>query len=305
LTIRKDRLGREIEAQQARRDALKLRLELKTDETRALADAEAQIDAAGAKVAQAETVVATARLRLDRMTVRAPVAGRVLALVARPGSRLMGQTAVGPQDASTVVTMFDPKRLQIRADVRLEDVPRVQPGQPVKIETPAAPGGPLDGRVLFPTSQTDIQKNTLQVKVAIDDPPPTIHPDMLVQITFLAPDTAPPSAGREQLRLLVPRALVETADGHAHVWLADRAAGVARMRPVQLGAAAGDLVEISGGLNAADRVIAAGRDGLRDGDRITVTGEEAPAAAPRPGNLVRPRRLNPGRGEADAKHSGK
>ena len=281
LRTRDVRLRREVEAQREKREALKLRLELKTDEVRTKADAEALLLGAAARVLQAETAVETARLRLDRMTVRAPADGRVWRLVASPGSRLMGQNAAGEQNASTVVVMFDPARLQVRADVRLEDVPRVRPGQPVRIETPAAPGGPMDGEVLFPTSQTDIQKNTLQVKVAIKNPPATIHPDMLVQVTFLAPPSASPSPETGRLRLLVPRSLVESGEGGAKVWVADLAEGVARRKAVKLGAVAGELVEVTEGLTPADRLIAGGRDGLEDRTRIHVTGEEAsPAAAP-------------------------
>src|SRR5262249_23307839 len=165
LTARGPRVQREVKGLADKRDALRKRLELKTEETRQLADAEGQVEAAEARLRQAQVAVEAARLRLDRTVVRAPVAGKVLALVARPGTRLMGFSGASHQDATTVVTLYDPAQLQVRADVRLEDVPRVQPGQAVKIETPAAPGGPLDGVVLFPTSQADIQKNTLQVKV--------------------------------------------------------------------------------------------------------------------------------------------
>jgi multidrug efflux pump subunit AcrA (membrane-fusion protein) len=192
----------------------------------------------------------------------------------------MGLASGSPHDANTVVTLYNPARLQVRADVRLEDVPRVVPGQTVRVETPAAPGGPLSGEVLFLTATTDIQKNTLQVKVALTNPPPTLRPDMLVQATFLAPAAATPAEpATSVLRLLVPRALVETADGGPHVWVADQAAGVARRRAVKVGPAAGDWVEVADGLTVADRVIAGGRDALRDGQRITVTGEEAPPAA--------------------------
>lgn len=89
------------------------------------------------------------------MTVRAPITGRVLALDAQPGRRLMGINAASERDASTVVTLYDPKQLQVRADVRLEDVPQVGFGQPVQIST-AALKEPLTGRVLAATSQADI-----------------------------------------------------------------------------------------------------------------------------------------------------
>jgi HlyD family secretion protein len=91
----------------------------------------------------------------------------------------MGINRAAAYDASTVTTMYDPKSLQVRADVRLDDVPQVTVGQRVRIETPAS-SEPLIGHVLVATALTDIQKNTLQVKLAIDDPPAVLKPDMLV-----------------------------------------------------------------------------------------------------------------------------
>src|SRR5262249_44622759 len=132
--------------------------------------------------------------------------------------------------------------------------------------------GALDGEMLFATSQADIQKNTLQVKVSIKSPPPTIKPDMLVQVTFLAPErpagTAAPS---EQLRLFVPKQLVESGEGGAHIWITDQAGGKAGYKPIQLGPGKqGDLVEVVQGLTAADKLIAGGREGLTNGQRISV-----------------------------------
>src|SRR5258708_23812081 len=102
-----------------------------------------------AKLDKARVAVESARLRLERMTVRAPRNGRVLALVARPGMRLMGLVQGGYQESSTIVTLYDPVALQVRADVRFENVPHVRPGQPARIESPPAPGGALEGEVLI------------------------------------------------------------------------------------------------------------------------------------------------------------
>jgi RND family efflux transporter MFP subunit len=304
LESRKGRLEKEVEAQTRRREALRLRLELKTEETRALADAEAQVEATEARRQQAQTAVDAAHLRLERMAVRAPVSGRVLALLARPGQRLMGLAPGSLHDSSTVVSLYDPGMLQVRADVRLEDVPRVRPGQPVWIETPAAPDGPLEGAVLFPTSQADIQKNTLQVKVAVTAPPPTLRPDMLVQVTFLAPAgprVTDPDA--EPLRLFVPRHLVESGDSGTRLWVADQAAGVGRLQAVTLGPARdANLVEVVEGLNAADKLIAGGREGLRDGQRIAVTGEDASPGASPHAPAARPARLPRGDDGQQGKH---
>lgn len=275
LEQREGRLKRELDAQKQRRDALRRRLELKTDETRAVGEAEATVKASDARRRQAEVALAVSKLRVERLTIKAPVDGQVMALVARPGMRVMGLAPGGLQDASTVVTMYEPHLLQVRADVRLEDVPRVIPGQRVRVDTPAAPKGPLEGEVLQVTSQADIQKNTLQVKVAIKAPPPSVRPEMLVQVTFLAP-ASPKSAGAETqpLRLLIPRSLVESGQSSSRVWVADLANKVARLKSVKLGVVSDNLVEVVEGLTPADRLISGGRDGLIDGQRIAVTGEE-------------------------------
>jgi multidrug efflux pump subunit AcrA (membrane-fusion protein) len=188
----------------------------------------------------------------------------------------MGLAPAAMADASTVVTMYDPAQLQVRADVRLEDLPQVLIGQTVQIETPAV-SDPLTGKVVAVTSLADIQKNTLQVKAAIDNPPPVIKPDMLVQVTFLSPPKAAPeeSAGEAALRIGVPASLVEGTGAEARVWVADLAAGVARRRQIALGRPLSrELVEVTSGLAIGDRLIAAGRENLKDGARIRVTQED-------------------------------
>jgi multidrug efflux pump subunit AcrA (membrane-fusion protein) len=208
--------------------------------------------------------------------VKAPADGQVLSLVAKPGQRLMGQAPVGHQEASTVVTMFDPTMIQVRADVRLEDVPKVHVGQKVSIETPVTPGSPLEGVVLQMTSQADIQKNTLQVKVSVKTPPPTLRPDMLVQATFLAPPgRAGGDVNKQSLRVLIPKQLVISSDSAAHVWIADLAAKVARKQAIKIGRPSGDFIEVTYGLTPADRLITEGRQGLSDGQRIAVTHADA------------------------------
>jgi hypothetical protein len=198
----------------------------------------------------------------------------VLALVAQPGKRVMGQAAVGEPEASTVVTLYDPKRLQVRARVYLDDVPKVQIGQRVQIDTPAA-GKQLTGEVLAITSLADIGTNTLQVKVTLEDPPDRVKPEMLATLTFLAPKSdASDSAKSQKMRVFVPRSLIESGEHGNAVWIADLSAGVARHKHVQRGAELpGGLVEVEG-LTPSDKLIVGGREALTDGDRIRVTGED-------------------------------
>jgi RND family efflux transporter MFP subunit len=261
-------------------------LELLADETKAKDEAAAQVAAAQARVEQANIAAAEAKLQLDRMTVRAPIDGRVFRLIGHPGARIGGGS---PQthdyDESTIVTMYRPDMLQVRVDVSFEDIPKVQLGQPVQIENPALKS-PLTGSVLFLSSEADIQKNTLQVKVAIDSPPRVLKPEMLVDVTFLAPPEEQDNTEVvEQTRIYVPQQFVQQDDAGTFVWVADQSARVARRVPVETGVVGNDgITEIVGGLTIASRVIASGHEGLQDGDRIRIVGEESVGARVATGN---------------------
>lgn len=278
FTRRKSSLESERQALTLKRNADKRRLELKTDERRAAEEAKALLESAQAKLNQAQVAVEEAQLRLDRMTVRAPVDGRVMHLLTSPGTHLMGgRGKLGEHDGGVVVTLYQPDNLQIRVDVRFEDLPQTGRDQPVLIESPAL-REPLNGKVLFPTSFADIQKNTLSVKVVIDDPPEVMKPDMLVDVTFLSPERNNPSGSDETeesapMRIYVPRELVKSDDSGSFVWVADLLARTAHRKRITLKKPSepGDMVEVTAGLSIASRLIKSGTESLADGDRIEVT----------------------------------
>ena len=277
LSERSDSLKKEQTALTQRRDALKTQLELLADETNAKDGAKAKVKAATARVAQACVVVAEAKLQLDRMTVVSPIDGRVFRLIAHPGARIgSGMTQMTGYDGSTVVTLYRPNMLQVRVDVRFEDIPKVCLNQPVDIDN-AALSSPLMGKVLFISSEADIQKNTLQVKVEIPDPPPLFKPEMLVDVTFLAakqPERT--SEVSQEVKLYVLQQLIHQDEGGSFVWLADQSDGIARKTTVEIGAVGSNgLVEVTGGLTISSRIIVSGTDGLRDGHRIKVTSEDS------------------------------
>lgn len=276
-------LENEATALTQRRDALKTQLRLLTDEIRAKEEAEARVKAAEARIAQARVATADAQLQLDRMTVRAPINGRVFRLIGHPGARVGGAvTHAAEYDGSTIVTLYRPDMLQVRVDVRFENIPQVGLGQPVQIENPAVPS-PLRGHVLFVSSEADIQKNTLQVKVAIDSPPAVLKPEMLVDVTFLSQErraesqerTAESQEPEETLVtcIYIPEKLLQREKDGSFVWVADQSAGVARKTAVKTGAVSEQGIEITSGLKLTSKVIASGRNDLEDGDRIRVIGE--------------------------------
>ena len=277
LTRRQPALEKQQTALSRQVAAATKRLELKTDELQMLEESRARLLGAQSRLKQAQVAVAEAELRLSRMVIPAPTDGRILNLVALPGSQLSsGDGPMSGDDRSTVVKMYDPQQLQVRVDVRFEDLPETGRDQPVEIRSPALPE-PLLGRVLFLTGFANIQKNTLEVKVSIDDPPEVLKPEMLVDVTFLAPETPPTDdASTDQFHLFVPRSLVHKDGDASYVWLARIAEQTAYRQRVTLGTAqTPNFVEVTDGLTAASRLIASGYEQLADGDRISITEENA------------------------------
>jgi len=276
LTGRKQSLIAEQTALQARCQALQTELKLLTAERKARDEAQAQVAAAAARLEQSQVAVDQARLTQERMTIRAPVAGRIYQLVAHPGASVGNMlTQMTKFDGSTVVTMYRPEWLQIRVDVRFEDIPKVLLNQPVQIDNPAL-SEPVTGSVLFISSEADIQKNTLQVKVKIDEPSPLLKPEMLVDVTFLAPqlESSTEEQDRES-RIFIPRKLVQqNADGQSCVWVADQSRQVARQQTIETSSQSNDpLVEVTAGLNVSSRLISSPTTELQPGSRIIITGE--------------------------------
>jgi multidrug efflux pump subunit AcrA (membrane-fusion protein) len=278
LQDRESSLKKEAIAIGQRREAINVQLQLLADEIEAKDRAAAQVAAAGARVKQMRVAEAEAELRLNRMTIRAPVDGRVFQLVGLPGARVGDgvMTAMAGHDGATIISMYQPKSLQVRVDVRFEDIPKVSLLQPVRIDNPALEE-PIMGSVLFVSSEADIQKNTLQVKVGIEVPPDFFKPEMLVDVTFLAPKikNARKLETKQEMRLYLPGQFIGQGEGGPFVWLADQSAGVARRISITRGSDGnGGLVEIKSGLDIGSRVITSGADGLKDGDRIKIVGED-------------------------------
>lgn len=280
LKDRQPNLQREEQALEKKLTALREQRRLLIEEHRQLETAKAKLAAAQANCDQAQLRVDQARLNLDRCLVRSPIDGRVMQLVAHPGMRVMGMESTATRSASTVVSLYDPAMLQVRADVRLENVPLVQPGQPVLVET-ASSKEPIHGTVLRATSAANVQKNTLEVKIALENPPETVRPEMLVAATFLAPEQAGISTqvDKKVERILIPRQLVDSTSGSPIVWIIT-ADGRADRRGIQLGQAGTDQLVEAIGLTPTDNLIVSGRETLQPGQLVIVTGEDQTLGLP-------------------------
>lgn len=247
-------------------------LELRIEERKSLDEAKASLNLAGAARDEAA-------LRLSRMQVRSPADGIVMQRLAEPGSKLM--LLMNEPRSSQVVRLYNPKKLQVRVDVPLADAAKVGVGQEARVTVGVLPDRTFNGRITRIVNEADIQKNTLQVKVVIDDPSPQLKPEMLARVRLLAASenqsstTMPTGA----ITVFAPEKLIDRGGGMTMVWVVNPRTNTAEFRMIELGQARHDeWIAVTSGLNAGDQLIADPK-GLREGQKVRVVGEEVTRAA--------------------------
>jgi HlyD family secretion protein len=241
----------------AARENLKLRIEEKK-----------ALDDATAAVADATAMRDEAKLRLSRMEVRSPADGIVMQRLVEPGSKLA--FGMDPDHSAHAVRLYDPKKLQVRVDVPLADAAKVGVGQRAKIVVGVLPDRTFDGEITRVVHEADIQKNTLQVKVAIADPTSELKPEMLARVRFLS--TGNTSTTKQAQLVFAPENLLQRDGDKATAWVAAR--GFAEQRTIELGQSKQDgWVSITSGLQPGDQLIAGDVSQLKDSAKVRVIGE--------------------------------
>jgi len=268
LGLRADALDAKARALEAERPARVARMAAAEAELAAARDARSTLvaergkrDEAAAELAHARAQrdlnaasLAAAELALARSEIRAPRAGVVLSRAAVPGARAGGEEGA-------LFTLYDPAQLQVRCDVPLKDAARLAVGLVAEVRSDALPEARFKGTVVRIVPLGDLEKNTIQCKVLIENPDPALRPDMLVRVRIAT--TAEESA-RSAEAVAVPRDALRTADaadadeGEADVLVAVPEGAFARteLRRIALGATReGGWIEVLGGLAAGDRVV--------------------------------------------------
>jgi RND family efflux transporter MFP subunit len=265
---RKPVLEAQIAALDAEVRAASADLRLRIADTRVLASARAGVQRAEAALASAQAHRNLAALRMERMEVRSEASGRVMVRLVEPGSKVMLRSD-NPRSAQ-VVRLYDPTKLQVRVDIPLVEAAKVGLGQPAEVIVDVLPDRMFKGHVTRVVHEADVQKNTLQVKVAITDPSPEIKPEMLARARFLAsPDPDAAEETETAQRLFVPETAIHKREGESFVWLADQVEKVARRIPVTVGRVAfDDWLAVSEGVRPGDRVIVDPPADVADGARI-------------------------------------
>lgn len=264
-----------------------LELRLRAAE-RGIAAAQGMTAQSRAALVRADVMRDEAALLLSRMSITAPSAGVVMQRLVEPGMRISMGSAEGMTTA--VARIYDPARLQARVDVPVSDAGKVAVGDHAEVATEALPGRTFSGRIVRAVHEGNIQRNTVQFKVAIEAPDPAMKPEMLCRVRILggprsvpssidateAPDAPGPHRG--SVLLLPESVLLQRSGDTARVWRIDRAdpSGLPTARMTEVGIALFEvgLVRITRGLSPGDRVVINAPPELREGSSVRILGEE-------------------------------
>lgn len=224
--------------------------------------AERSLDAAEAGIRQGLANVELARNALRKGIVRAPFAGLVLSTLVEEGET----TAPG----GPLVSIADTEALHVAGEIDESDLGKLREGMPAEIVLDAFPGRRFDGRLTLvaPSVTRDVRGNrSVAIEVSLPEEP-LLRVGMSADVDVIV-------ATREDV-LWVPPAAVHGRGKERSVLVA--VGGVARKRPVEVGIATWEIVEITRGLVAGEQVVVSqAANDLADGAKIEI--EPAGAAA--------------------------
>jgi len=219
------------------------------------------------RIPQAEVRVAILETDIAKKIVRAPFAGQVVREHTEEGEWL----ALG----APVATIVDLTKVYVRVGVPERQIRFVQVDQEVDVLFRAASetGQPISGRVASVSGDGDGETRTFPVRVEIDNVDGMLRAGMSARVEL--------PAGPRRHALAVHKDAVLMQGGASSVYVVDQK-GLAASRVVQLGVASRDRFEVTGGLEAGDRVIVRGNERVRPGMPVRAVGAVGAAAEASP-----------------------
>ena len=206
---------------------------------------------AATALAQAQASADAARSRLSYATIVAPEAGTLIDRavepgdVVQPGKVLM---VLSPSGETQLVVQIDEKNLQL-----------LDLGQRAQASADAYPGERFAAELVYINPGVDVQRGSVEVKLAVPAPPSYLKQDMTVSVDI--------EVASRTNAVLVPGDAVHDPDA-AQPWVLKVDGGRARRQDVRIGLRSGGWSEVLDGLRPGDWVVPSAAPGLRDGSRL-------------------------------------
>ncbi len=227
---------------------------------------QAQVDAAtqGREFAvagenRAQAALAKAKEELGYAVLTADFGG----VVANTGAEV-GQIV---QPGQMVVDIANPKLRDAVIDAPDAAAAALSLGAPFEVAAQLDPSVRVAGKVREIAPQADSATRSRRVKIALDAPPDAFR--LGSTITAWPVDDM-----RKAVRL--PATAILVKDGKPYVWIVDPVTSRATKRAVTLAPGEADPVEVTGGLDAAMRVVTAGVHSLSEGQQVRIEPQAKP-----------------------------
>jgi cobalt-zinc-cadmium efflux system membrane fusion protein len=233
----------------ARKDILQAETDYRTAQADLHADEE-RLSLYGVSVADLN---GDSRKRL-LLPVRAPIAG-----VITEKHAIVGELA---DPAKSLYTVADLSSVWVQVDIHEKDLGRVRRGQVATVTVTAFPEAKFRGRINHLADVMDEATRTVKARVEVTNPGRRLKPEMFATVE-LAQSADAPSV------LAVPEEAVQELDGRKLLFVTADGTEF-EPRPVELGRAAGGLVELVSGLKEGERYAVKGafllKSELKKGD---------------------------------------
>lgn len=223
---------------------------------------ELEITARRAAKSAAEQALSQARAAADRLSLTAPFAGTV--------DQVQVEIGEWVQTGTPIATLLSLDPIIVKAEVSEREVGHVALGAKARVRLVS--GQELEGTVRHVARQASDKTRTFALEVALPNPEMTIPSGMTAELLLSA---APQKA------IIVPRSVITISeDGRIGLRVVGDD-GIAAFAPMEI-VDDGEAGLVLSGLPDGVRVVVAGQDLVRDGDKVSVvemTVEEAAAAA--------------------------
>jgi multidrug efflux system membrane fusion protein len=217
--------------------------------------------------------VDNAKLQLVYSRITSPITGRVGLRLVDPGNIIHATDATG----LAVITQLQP--IAVDFAIPEDDLPNLETAMKANPQLPVAAYDRdlkhklADGSLLTTDNQIDQSTGTIKLKAAFPNEDNALFPNQFVNARLLV-NTLPNA-------ILIPAAGLQRSQQGSFVYIVKPDKTVA-MRPVTVGAAQGDVIAISKGLQAGDVVVTDGVDKLQQGSHVSVQTAALPPGSATP-----------------------
>jgi membrane fusion protein (multidrug efflux system) len=268
----------QLRAAEATAALAKANLERARDLRQSNTNSLAELDAADAQAKQAQAQAENMRASIAKKTIRAPFAGRL-------GLRLVNLGQILKEgEAITTLQTLDP--IYVNFSLPKQRLPLIAAGNTVRIETDAAPGQTIEGKITAISPEIDPATRNVRVQATVSNVGETLRAGMFVNVDVVLPTSTEV--------LMIPVTAVLNAPYGDSVFVIDekkdeksgKVEKVLRQQFIRVEGAKGDFVNVVEGLKPGESVVTSGVFKLRPGMNVVIDNKLAPPAQlePKPKN---------------------